>query len=154
MLVFKFLHIATMFGAVTLLMGSIVFLDVIARRGDVAAYLRLDAIVQRTDLVGVVLFIAGIIFGLLAAIMGAFDLTAGWLLIAYVLVAALFFEGLVLTVPQYNRIREAVRAVESEDPQATLQRMIRAPEHVALVIFAALLWLAVIFVMVVKPSPF
>jgi uncharacterized membrane protein len=154
MLVFKFLHIVTMFAAVTLVFGSIVFADLIARRGDAATYLRLDAIVQRTDLVGGGLFLAGIVFGFATALTGGFDLTASWLLLAYVLVAAIFVEGILITLPRYNHIRQVAMNGDPATAGAEIARLVRAPAHVALVVIVALLWLSVIYVMVFKPTLF
>ena len=154
MLIFKFLHIVSMFAAVTLIFGSIVFLDLLARRGDVAAYLKLDAIVQRTDMLGVVLFLVGIAFGFATALTGPFDLTASWLVIAYVLVAAIFIEGIFITIPRYNRIREAAQNSDQQLAGEEIARRVREPAHVALVAVVALLWIGVIYVMVVKPTLF
>ena len=102
MLVFNFLHIASMFGAVTPVFGSIVFLDLLARRGDAEAYLRVDALAQRTDIVAIGLFLAGLVFGFATPLTGDFDLTADWLILAYVLVVALFVEGIFITIPRYK----------------------------------------------------
>ncbi|MDP8904390.1 MAG: DUF2269 family protein [Chloroflexota bacterium] len=154
MLIFKFLHIAFMFAAVTLVFGSIVFADLLARRGDVATYLRLDAIVQRTDLVGVGLFVVGLVFGFATALTGGIDLTASWLLLAYILVAAIFIEGLFITIPRYNHIREVAMKGDPATAGAEIARLVRAPAHVALVVIVAVLWLSVIYVMVVKPTLF
>jgi hypothetical protein len=152
-LIFKFLHIASMFAAVTLVFGSIVFADLLARRGDAATYLRLDAIVQRTDLVAVGLFLAGLAFGFATALLGGIDLTASWLLLAYILVAAILIEGIFITIPRYNHIREVAKG-DPATAGAEIARLVRAPTHVALVVVVAVLWLSVIYVMIVKPTLF
>ncbi len=154
MLVLKFLHIVAMFGAVTLVVGSIVFLDLMGRTRDIAAYRRLDAITQRTDMAAVALFLAGIVLGFATALAGGLDLTAGWLILAYVLVAALFVEAFVFTIPCYARIREAANDADETRAAAEVNRMLRTPHHLALVAVVVLLWTSVIFVMVVKPNPF
>ncbi|MBA2556949.1 MAG: hypothetical protein H0V12_06335 [Chloroflexi bacterium] len=130
MLTFKFLHIITMFGAVTLLVGSMVFLDLVARARDIVTYRRMDAIVQRTDMVGLGLFLAGIVFGVLTALMGGFDLTASWLILSYVLVVALVIEGVVISLPWYGRIRQAASG-EDDAAAAAVERMMRTPRHLA-----------------------
>jgi hypothetical protein len=154
MLIFKFLHIASMFATVTLIFGSMVFLDLIARRGDVAAYLRLDALVQRTDLVALGLFVSGIVFGVVTAIAGQMDLTASWLVLAYVLVALIVIEGVFITVPRYNHIREVARNSEPEVAGEAIGRLVRDPRHLLLVILVGVLWLSIVYVMVVKPQLF
>ena len=150
----KFLHIASMFAAVTLVFGSIVFADLLARRGDAATYLRFDAIVQRTDLVAVGFFVAGLVFGFATALTGGLDLTASWLVLAYILVTALFVEGIFVTIPRYNHIRQLAMTGDPATAGAEITRLVRAPTHVALVVTVAVLWLSVIYVMVVKPTLF
>ena len=154
MLLFKFLHIASMFAAVTLIFGSIVFMDLLARRGDAASYLRLDGLAQRTDMVAVGLFLVGLVFGFATALTGEFDLTASWLILAYVLVAIIFVEGIFITIPRYNHIREVASNADPAVAGETIARLVRNPGHVALVTMVAVLWLGVIFVMVVKPTLF
>ena len=120
MLVFKFLHIASMFGAVTLVFGSIVFLDLLARRSDVAAYLRVDALAQRTT----------------------------WR------PSGCSWSGIFITIPRYNNIREVATNTDADAAGDAIARLVRDPRHVALVAIVTILWLAVIFVMVVKPTVF
>lgn len=154
MLVFKFLHIASMFAAVTLIFGSIVFLDLLARRGDAIAYLRLDALAKRTDIVAIGLFLMGLVFGFATALTGAFDLTASWLVLAYVLVAVIFVEGIFITIPHYNHIREVAINADPAVAGDAIARLVRDPRHMALVLTVTLLWLGVVYVMVVKPTLF
>jgi hypothetical protein len=153
-LILKFLHIVSMFAAVTLIVGSIVFLDIVGRNRDVGAYRRLDAVVQRTDIVALVLFLAGLVFGFLTAVTGGFDVGASWLVLAYILVAAIFVEGFLVTVPWYSRIRDAANDPDETRAAANVERLLRSGRHLALVTVIVLLWAAVIFVMVVKPDPF
>jgi hypothetical protein len=153
-LVFKFLHIASMFAAVTLIFGSIVFLDLLARRADAAAYLRLDELVKRTDIVAIGLFLMGLVFGFATALTGEFDLTASWLILAYVLVAGIFVEGIFITIPRYNHIREVATDSDPKVAGESIARLVRDPRHLGLVAIVAILWLGVIYVMVVKPTLF
>ena len=154
MLLFRFLHIASMFAAVTLIFGSIVFMDLLARRGDAATYLRLDGLAQRTDMIAIGLFLMGLVFGFATALTGEFDLTASWLILAYVLVAIIFVEGIFITMPRYNHIREVASNADPAVAGETIARLVRSPGHVILVTMVTILWLGVIFVMVVKPSLF
>ena len=154
MLIFKFLHIVSMFGAVTLIVGSILFLDLVGRNRDIGAYRRLDAVSQRTDMVAIGLFLAGIVFGFLTALTGGFDLTASWLVLAYILVGAIFVEGFLVSLPWYARIRAAANDPDERRAAMNVERHLRSPRHLALVTLIVLLWAGVIFVMVVKPDPF
>jgi hypothetical protein len=52
------------------------------------------------------------------------------------------------------RIGEVASAADQARAGEAMGRMVRAPEHVGPVTIACLLWLAVIYVMVVKPNPF
>jgi hypothetical protein len=154
MALLKFLHIISMFGAVTLVFGSLVFMDLAGRMGDVVTYRRLDAVVQRTDLLAMALFLLGLVFGFLTAITGSFDLAAGWLVLAYILVLAIFIEGFVFTFPWYRRLRETAHDGDEARARVELQRLLHSGHHTALVAVVSLLWAGVIFVMVVKPDPF
>lgn len=154
MLTFKFLHIVAMFGAVTLIVGTSVLLDLVGRTRDVLSYRRLDAIVQRTDMVAIGLFVAGVVFGLAAAATGGFDLLASWLILAYAVVAGLLIEGFVLTIPSYNRVREAAHLADQEAAASEVDRLLRSPRHRFALVLMVSLWLAAIFVMVFKPTLF
>jgi uncharacterized membrane protein SirB2 len=82
----RFLHIASMFGAVTLGVGGILFRNAVVRSGDVAAIRQALAVERRlAHLVATPLFIAGVAFGFVTAVTIGFDLTAPWLVTAYVL---------------------------------------------------------------------
>jgi uncharacterized membrane protein len=125
MLAFKFLHIVSMFASVTLAFGGVVFLDQIARRRDIEAYRRLDAIVQRTDAVATALFAAGIAFGVLAALTGGFDLTASWLILAYVLVGGILIDGFVFFDPWLRRLRAIAHGPDTQAAVEELHRLVR-----------------------------
>jgi len=90
MLIFKALHILSMFAAVTFLIGEALFYAVAIWRGDVAGLAAVRRLVGGRPVAGVSFLVAGIVFGILAALNGGFDLFAGWLIAAYALVLALF----------------------------------------------------------------
>jgi uncharacterized membrane protein len=156
MLILKFLHIVSMFGFVTLALGGAVFLHLVAHARDVHAYRRLDAPIQRTDVVAIALFLAGIIFGLLAAITGGFDLTASWLILAYILVVVIVVHGFLLLNPWYVRLRNAANQPDAAAAVEEFQRLLRTHpvRHMADLVFGTALWVAIIYVMVVKPTLF
>lgn len=90
----KVLHVVSMFSAVTLLVGGSVYFDALVRKRDA----RVLAAFGETAMgplgnIGIGLVIAGVVFGLVTAIVGDFDLTQTWLVIAYVLVVILFVVG-------------------------------------------------------------
>ncbi len=154
MLILKFLHILAMFSAVTLIFGGVVFLDLVARTRDVVTYRRLYAVWERSDTAALVLFVAGIVLGLLTAITGGFDLIASWLILAYVIVVAIFVDSFLFTGRWYNRIKEAANRPDPDEAAEEVRRLIGTPRHIAALGISTALWAGIIFVMVVKPSPF
>jgi len=134
-----------MFSVATAWIGSNIFSVLVARTGDAAAFRRLSERSRRVRLVGVALFVLALLAGLLTAILGAFNLTAPWLLIAYGLVALMLIFGNLWLPREWAAINAA--AERGEDIRAL------ATDRWAIVLLgqAILLWLAVIFVMVVKP---
>ncbi len=83
--VFKFLHITTMFAAVTLALGPSYVFDRVASSGDVLATRAFLSRMTIFDRLIPGLFVTGALLGLLAAATIGFDLLAPWLLAAYVL---------------------------------------------------------------------
>jgi hypothetical protein len=83
----KFLHIASMFAAVSIFVGQGMLSGVVARTGDVRAMRRILAAEDRFGPIGGGIFLLGLVFGFVTAIVGDVDLTQPWLLIAYGLVA-------------------------------------------------------------------
>ena len=90
----KFLHIAAIFGAVSIFVGQGVLSAAIAIAGDVRAIRRTLAVESRFAPVGGALFILGIVFGFISAQIADFDLTQTWLLIAYGLTARILALGI------------------------------------------------------------
>jgi hypothetical protein len=111
-------------------------------------------VIQRTDMVGAGLFVAGLVFGFATALTGPFDLTASWLVLAYVLVAAIFVEAMFITNPRYTHIRQVATKTGPEAAGAAIEKLVRDPRHVALVGLVTLLWLSVLYLMIVKPTLF
>ena len=89
----------------------------------------------------------GILFGVLAALTGAINLTARWLLTAYVLVVLLGVNGLLAE----RWIGQVERAAEGSQT-ADLERLIRARSPIVSLTLMIGLTLSIIFVMVVKPT--
>jgi uncharacterized membrane protein len=150
--VWKFLHIACMFGAVSMAVGGGLFRQALVRNGDVATIRRTLAVERRLgNLLGLPLFVAGIVFGFVTALTTGFDLTAPWLVTAYVLVAAIFVNGFVVYEPPLKQLEAAAAAASDGEPSRELQRLINAPRLRVSAVVDAVLWFAIVFVMVVKP---
>ena len=145
MLVWKLLHVVSIFGVITLWVGAWVIWDLVARTGDRSALRRVDHVSQTTGQIGFALLIIGIVAGFVTAITGGFNLTAPWLLIAYALVLS---DLLVLRWATVHTTR--VRAAQN-DPTADLTGIARsARANLTLVVLVGF-WLLIIADMIVKP---
>ena len=133
MLIFKFLHILSMFAGVTLLIGGSVYFLFAARRRDPAPVAALAKIFGPLENIGVVFVVVGIVFGLVTAAVGQLDFTDGWLIVAYVLMALLFILG-----PIESRLTARVMEAATASPDAP------SPEFLARLDDRRLLWLTII----------
>jgi hypothetical protein len=154
MLIFKALHILSMFAAVTFLVGEALLYGRAIWRGDLAALAAVRRLLGGRPVAGVVFLMSGIVFGALAALTGQIDLLEGWLVAAYVMVVALFLVNASPWVQRLPRLgAEAIAAVAGQSqPEQVIQAM--AEIRTALVIAVALnvaLFLAIIVDMVLKP---
>jgi uncharacterized membrane protein len=148
----RFLHIASMFGAVTLGVGGILFRNAVVRSGDVAAIRQALAVERRlAHLVATPLFIAGIAFGFVTAVTIGFDLTAPWLVTAYVLVGVIVVNSLVLDEPYVRRLQTAIASNGDDEPSAALTSLTESSRPQVASIIDVSLWIAVIYTMVMKP---
>ena len=148
-LVFKWLHIGAMFMATALAVGPFVVLYLVARTGDLLSIRRAFPFSTPIGRIGGAMYGLGILFGAVAALTGAIDLTAKWLLTAYVLLVVLGVNGL-LAERWMGRVHAAAEAGGSEE----VERLVRAPSAVTLLTVMVVVTLAIIFVMVVKPTLF
>jgi uncharacterized membrane protein len=150
-IVWKFLHIAAMFLAVSIFVGQGMLSGAVARSGDVLALRRVLAAEDRFAPIGGAMFILGIVFGFLTAITGDFDLTDAWLLIAYVLTLFILVNGLTYHRRQAERLKAAAAASPDGQPSDELRAIAGAPSVVVMNAIDGLAWLAIIYVMVAKP---
>jgi uncharacterized membrane protein len=148
-LVLKWLHIGSMFMATALAIGPFVVLYLVARTGDVPSVRRAFSFSTPIGRIGGAMYGLGILFGALAGLSGAIDLTAPWLVTAYVLVVLLAANGLLA-----ERWMQRVHGAAETGGSGEVERMTRAPSAIALLVAMVALTLAIIFVMVVKPPLF
>jgi hypothetical protein len=148
-LLIVFLHVATMFTAVALAYGGVLFFLIALRSGNVPGLISMATGSKAVERVIPVLFLAGAVFGLLAAINGGFNLLAPWLIIAYALFIALTVIGARFTGPSIKKMGELVAATPdgplSPEAVALRQRFYRTE------VLDFLLLFLIIFDMVVKP---
>jgi Predicted integral membrane protein (DUF2269) len=147
----KFLHIASMFLAVSIFVGQGMLSGAVARSGDVRALRRVLAAEDRFAPVGGGIFLLGIVFGFITAIVGDLDLTQTWLVIGYALSAVILLNAFVYHIPQARKLEAAAEASPDDRPSDALRDLIDAPTGVWVNVFDGLVWLAIIYVMVAKP---
>ena len=150
----KFTHIALIVAAAVLVWATDLLFYQAARRGDVRGLVTIARYGRTLIPIGVVVFFAGLGVGFLNAIVGGFNLLAPWLLLAYGLVVAMMILGALVETPILERM--AKRAEEEADagaaePSPELRAMLSDRRPLVLLAISALLWIAVIYVMVVKP---
>ena len=143
----KFLHIAAMITAVTLIVGGDLYFLRVATGGHAQATAQLGhAIRRRGPITGPIIEI-GIIFGILAALSGGFDLLAPWLIGAYVVVVLITILAFRFGAPAFSAILEAADAGDG----ARVDAMIASGSYRRIAVVDAILFGIAIFLMVVKP---
>jgi Zn-dependent protease with chaperone function len=153
-LIFKALHILSMFAAVTALVGTEIFIVLAIWRRDVQALAMIYRLTRRPSptVVGLFFLLVGIAFGLLTAATSGFDFLAGWLIAAYVLVVALILVNL---SPPKRKVRKvAIEAIEAEAGRRPVEEVERNMANVPTANYFAtnlVLLAAIIADMVLKP---
>ena len=145
--VWKFLHIAAMFLAVSIFVGQGMLIGAVARSGDVAALGRMVAAEERFTPVGGGAFVLGVVFGFITAITGDLDLTQTWLVISYVLALFILVNGITYHRVQAEKLKAAVEAGDGDRARA----LATAPSAALMNVVDAVAWLAIIYLMVAKP---
>lgn len=153
MLVWKTLHVLSMVTMVTVFIGVEIFYAAAMWRRDVHALAWVQRTVERSyvGLIAILGLAAGIVFGVLTAATGGFDFTAGWLIAAYVLVAAFLVNAVLIGEKVVHAGKEAIEADEGRRPLEEVAQNLRANRGLILVAINVLLFSALIVDMVVKP---
>jgi len=149
---FKYLHVLTMFVAVTLMFGGEVLFHLLRRTGDMATLRRFVDVVFPVFRVGVGLLTLGVAFGLAAAAAIGWNLTARWLVLAYGLAALIYAVGFGLGVPYFDRVRAALREHADDPAQPDLRRALGDRRGPIALVASTVLYVAILYVMVVKPG--
>lgn len=155
-LAFKLLHILSMFAAVTFVVSESVFMATAIWPGDVRTVGAVHHLTgNRPTIVGALIFVIGIVFGLLTVATGGLDFFEGWLITAYVLVVVL------LAIQRLPVIQKGFRGLldmtaEAEAGQRPVEEVsaamaaLRGP-FLAVVIVNIVIFTALVVDMVVKP---
>lgn len=149
--IWKFLHIACMFVAVSIFVGQGMLTGAVARSGDVPALRRVLATEDRFAPFGGGLFVLGIVFGFITAITADFDLTQTWLLIGYALSLFILVNGVTYHRSQSEKLKAAAAASSDDRASEELRALAGAPSAAAMNTIDGFAWLAIIYVMVAKP---
>lgn len=149
--VFKFLHVAMMFGAVAAAVIPEVVLHLVANTRDARAIATMAGIAERIGKLTPIFFVGGAAFGLLAAWAGQIDFTAPWLLATYVLFVAAMATGVLFSDPWVGRLKTAAIA-SADGPTPELQAVIDEPRAKIASAWLMFTIVVVIFLMVFKPG--
>lgn len=150
MQVWVVLHITAMFAAVAAAWASNWLVAIGVRRRDIELLRAYDRVSSRFETVSIGGLVLGIVFGVVAAAAGGIDLTSGWLLVAYALVAVGFGVG-VATLPYFGRLVAAVRAAEDDRISPELDVLLRSGIPVAQAIWSTAVIVLIVADMVLKP---
>ena len=149
---FKYLHILTMFAAVAAAFVPEIWLHAIARRGDVLSlrgYLPLTARVGR---IIPLLFVTGLVFGLLAAWAGELDFFQPWLIGAYIIFAIAMATGALVGGPWAVRMAAAADQSGTDAPSPALTAAIHDRRGVISTTILMLAIIVIVWLMVAKPG--
>lgn len=148
---FKYLHIVSMFFAVALAISGELVVRRVAASHDVFAIRTTVSRIRPLGNISTVLFIAGAVFGIAAALTGQIDVFAAWLLLAYAAFIGAILIGVFITDPWVARLSAAAEESPTDQASDGLRAVIADPlargATWALMAMVALL----VFIMVVKP---
>jgi hypothetical protein len=147
--IFIFLHILTMFTAVAMAYGPAMM--ILAARGDVPTLRGVMTANNRLSRLVGPAFGLGIAFGFVAVFVNDFDPLRPWLVIAYGLVVVYLVVTFAFTNPWLKSVTAAVEASPDEAPSSELRTLLDAPRNRLLLALDALLIVALIADMVLKP---
>jgi hypothetical protein len=153
--IYKALHILSMFTMVTVFSGGEFSYAFAIWRRDVRALASIHRMEKhsRTGIVGLAALLAGIIFGLLTAATGGLDFFEGWLIAAYVLIAAFFVNVAFFARTLIRLGDEAMEADAGQRPVEEVTGEMAASRGRAVLFFAinVAIFAAIIVDMVLKP---
>ena len=149
---FKYLHVVSMFFAVALAVSGEIVVRRVAQSGDVRAIrTTVEKVKPLSGPIATGLFLAGVVFGIIAALTGQIDLLRPWLIAAYIAFIVAVAIGITITDPWVARLEQA--AVGSPDGTASPELVAVIDEPRARVgAWALQIMIAfMVFLMVAKP---
>lgn len=148
---FKYLHVVFMFFAVALAISVELVMRAVANSGQVLAIRTTAERIKPLANISTVLFLAGVGFGIVAALAGQINLLATWLILAYVAFLAAMAIGITITDPWVGRLERAAADSPADAPSDALRQVIDDPRARAGTWALMTLTAFLVFTMVVKP---
>jgi hypothetical protein len=149
--IFKFLHIATMFSAVAASLGPSFILQRVTRHADVPTLRNTFALAAPIYKAIPALFGAGALLGIVAAFAESRNLLEPFLLIAYVMFALATFVGIRFNTPWFQRVVKASAESPDAAPSTELTAALNDPNMRWVDWFDRLIIVAFLIDMVFKP---
>lgn len=149
--IFRYLHVVTMFFAVALAISGELVLRRVAQSREPAAIRVAVARTKPLSSISGGLFLLGAAFGVIAAITGQIDLLRPWLVMAYLAFVAAFAIGFTITDPWVARLERAVGASPADGPTEPLDAVVDDRRARVGTWGLQLLVAVLVFLMVVKP---
>lgn len=149
--VLKVAHVGTMFLAVGVAVGTEIMAHRIADSRDVRSIRTFFGQAGAVMKVVPILYVAGALFGLLAAFARAFDPFARWLLLAYGLFFLTFLLHRAIGAPWFERMTRLAAAAPDGVAGGELRLAIEDPRARALFWYTLAMIVGFVFLMVVKP---
>jgi hypothetical protein len=146
-----FLHISTIFTAMTVAYGPLIVLLVVYSTRQVAAIRVVLPVVTRIGPLLPLLFGLGGLFGLCTAVAFGFNLLAPWLVIAYVLFAVMFLIGVTENRTWPMRLARTVEVTPDGPVTREIVELFSNSRHVVITVVDLVVVFALIFDMVLKP---
>lgn len=149
--ILKFAHIGTMFMAVGVAVGTEIMAHRVANTGDVAAIRTFFAQAKPLMRLIPVLYVSGLAFGLAAGLVGAFDMFATWLLLAYGLFFLTFVLHRTIGAPWFERMTLLSAAAPDGSATPELSAAIHDRRAAMLFWYTVAMIIGFVFIMVAKP---
>lgn len=147
---FKYLHIVSMFFAIALAVSTELVVRRVAGSVEPRAITTTVARVRPLANLSNVFFLAGIVFGVVAALTGQMSLLAPWLILSYLAVAGAFAIGILITEPWVTRLEAAASASGDGGSTELAAVVAEAPARIGTWVLMGLI-ATLVFLMVVKP---
>jgi uncharacterized membrane protein len=153
MLVWKALHVVSMFTMVAGFIGVEVFYAAAIRRRDVRATAFVQRTLEKTGFgpLAFLALVAGIVFGLLTAVTGGFNLAGGWLVGAYVLLGVFLVNAVIAGDPVVKAGKASIEADEGRAAVEDVAASLPVGRATYIVVANAVTFTAIVLLMVLKP---